>query len=81
VGVEVGGARGMSMGVSVPGIHALVGVGALPHSTRGVLGLGLSLFICDRGATRVCKSPWMTLNIYQESTLPRSNAVNPCGRP
>src|SRR5712675_2376185 len=40
VGVEVGGARGMSSGRSVPGLYALVGVGALPTlDTGGVLDL------------------------------------------
>src|SRR5712675_1388097 len=37
-GVEVGGARGMSSGRSVPGLYELVGVGALPTlNTGGVL--------------------------------------------
>src|SRR5712672_1816679 len=39
-GVEVGGARGMSSGRSVPGLYELVGVGALPTlDTGGVLDL------------------------------------------
>src|SRR5712672_3129773 len=39
-GVEVGGARGMSSGRSVPGLYALAGVGALPTlDTGGVLDL------------------------------------------
>src|SRR5712671_6062523 len=40
MGVEVGGARGMSSGRSVPGLYELVGVGALPTlDTGGVLDL------------------------------------------
>src|SRR5712671_6962558 len=40
MGVEVGGARGMSSGRSVPGLYELVGVGALPTlNTGGVLDL------------------------------------------
>src|SRR5712672_1521149 len=35
VGVEVGGAKGMSSGRSVPGLYALVGVGALPTLDTG----------------------------------------------
>src|SRR5712672_1209303 len=39
-GVEVGGARGMSSGRSVPGVNEVVGVGALPTlDTGGVLDL------------------------------------------
>src|SRR5712671_6224797 len=39
-GVEVGGARGMSSGRSVPGLYEFVGVGALPTlNTGGVLDL------------------------------------------
>src|SRR5712675_2446153 len=39
-GVEVGGAKGMSSGRSVPGLYTLVGVGALPTlDTGGVLDL------------------------------------------
>src|SRR5882757_5829936 len=34
-GVEVGGARGMSSGRSVPGLYVLVGVGALPTLDTG----------------------------------------------
>src|SRR5882757_935981 len=34
-GVEVGGARGMSSGRSVPGVNELVGVGALPTLDTG----------------------------------------------
>src|SRR5712672_34822 len=34
-GVEVGGARGMSSGRSVPGLYELVGVGALPTLDTG----------------------------------------------
>src|SRR5712672_4424518 len=38
-GVEVGGARGMSSGRSVPGVYEFVGVGELPKlDTGGVLG-------------------------------------------
>jgi len=44
-GVEVGGARGMSSGRSVPGLYELVGVGALPTlDTGGVPWLGLASF-------------------------------------
>src|SRR5712671_776620 len=44
VGVEVGGARGMSSGRSVPGLYELVGVGALPTlDTGGVLDLDFCL--------------------------------------
>src|SRR5712675_1787796 len=40
VGVEVGGARGMSSGRSVPGVNEFVGVGALPTlDTGGVFNL------------------------------------------
>src|SRR5712672_2360732 len=40
VGVEVGGARGMLSGRSVPGVNEAVGVGALPTlNTGGVLDL------------------------------------------
>src|SRR5712675_1656904 len=43
-GVEIGGARGMSSGRSVPGLYALVGVGALPTlDTGGVLDLDFCL--------------------------------------
>src|SRR5882672_1746509 len=43
-GGEVGGARGMSSGRSVPGLYALVGVGALPTlDTGGVLDLDFCL--------------------------------------
>src|SRR5712671_2576986 len=43
-GFEVGGARGMSSGRSVPGLYALVGVGALPTlDTGGVLDLDCRL--------------------------------------
>src|SRR5712671_606493 len=43
-GVEVGGARGMSSGRSVPGLYEFVGVGALPTlDTGGVLDLDCRL--------------------------------------
>src|SRR5712675_1213566 len=44
VGVEVGGARGMSSGRNVPGVNVLVEAGVLPTlNTRGVLDLDFLL--------------------------------------
>jgi len=44
-GVEVGGARGMSSGRSVPGVTELVGVGGTPNTRhRGSPRLGLLCF-------------------------------------
>src|SRR5712672_253152 len=56
VGVEIGGARGMSSGRSVPGVKELVGVGALPTLDTGeALDLGLCL-ISMTGAPNVSGS-------------------------
>src|SRR5712675_59942 len=59
VGVEVGGARGMSSGRSVPGLYAFVGVGALPTlDTGGVLALDCCFLFSTGAPTNGCKSPW-----------------------
>src|SRR6267154_6226387 len=57
-GVEVGGARGVSSGRSVPGVNVLVEAGVLPTlDTRGGLDLDFCL-ICSTGVpTNGCKSP------------------------
>src|SRR5712671_1523070 len=79
--VEVGGARGMSSGRSVPGLYALVGVGALPTlDTGGVLDLDFCLLSVVGAPTNGCKSPWMTLkHLIRESSLPKSDAVKSAG--
>src|SRR5712672_17609 len=81
VGVEVGGARGMSSGRSVPGLYALVGVGALPTlDTGGVLDLDCCFLSSTGAPTNGCKSPWMTLkHLIRESNLPRTVAVKSAG--
>src|SRR5712671_4185806 len=81
VGVEVGGARGMSSGRSVPGLYELVGVGALPTlDTGGVLDLDFRLISSTGAPTNGCNSPWMTLkHLIRESNLPKSTAVKSAG--
>src|SRR5712671_5712335 len=81
MGVEVGGARGMSSGRSVPGVNELVGVGALPTLDTGeVLDLDFCLISLIGAPTNGCKSPWMTLkHLIRESSLPKSNAVKSTG--
>src|SRR5712672_2183681 len=81
MGVEVGGARGMSSGRSVPGLYELVGVGALPTlDTGGVLDLDFCLIFPTGVPTNGCNSPWMTLkHLIRESSLPKSCAVKSVG--
>src|SRR5882672_3548564 len=81
VGVEVGGARGMSSGRSVPGVNELVGVGALPTlDTGGVLDLDFCLLSATGVPTNGCNSPWMILkHLIRGSSLPRSVAVKSVG--
>src|SRR5712671_898776 len=81
VEVEVGGARGMSSGRSVPGLYELVGVGALPTlDTGGVLDLDFRLIFSTGAPTNGCNSPWMTLkHLIRGSSLPRSVAVKSAG--
>src|SRR5712672_2417875 len=81
VGVEVGGARGMSSGRSVPGVNVLVGVGILPTlDTGGVLDLDFLLISSTGAPTNGCKSPWMTLkHLIRESSLPKSDVVKSAG--
>src|SRR5712675_943837 len=81
VGVEVGGARGMSSGRSVPGVNVLVEVGVLPTlDTRGVLDLDCFLLSSTGTPTNGCNSPWMTLkHLIRESNLPKSDAVKSAG--
>src|SRR5712671_6106389 len=80
-GVEVGGARGMSSGRSVPGLYELVGVGALPTlDTGGVLDLDCCFLSSTGAPTNGCNSPWMTLkHLIRESNLPKSDAVKSAG--
>src|SRR5712675_2746252 len=80
-GVEVGGARGMSSGRSVPGLYELVGVGALPTlDTGGVLDLDFCLISVTGAPTNGCNSPWMTLkHLIRGSNLPKSCAVKSAG--
>src|SRR5882757_9104315 len=80
-GVEVGGARGMSSGRSVPGLYELVGVGALPTlDTGGVLDLDFCLIFPTGAPMNGCNSPWMTLkHLIRESNLPKSDAVKSAG--
>src|SRR5712671_3768386 len=57
-GVEVGGARGMSSGRSVPGLYELVGVGALPTlDTGGVLDLDCLVLTVTGAPTNGWSSP------------------------
>src|SRR5712675_933423 len=79
--VEVGGARGMSSGRSVPGVNELVGVGALPTlDTGGVLDLDCRFLSSTGAPTNGCNSPWMTLkHLIRESNLPKSDAVKSAG--
>src|SRR5712675_865019 len=79
--VEVGGARGMSSGRSVPGVNELVGVGVLPTlDTGGVLDLDSCLLSVTGAPMNGCKSPWMTLkHLIRGSSLPKSDAVKSAG--
>src|SRR5712671_1707306 len=81
MGVEVGGARGMSSGRSVPGVNILVGVGILPTlDTGGVLDLDFFLIFSTGAPTNGCNSPWMTLkHLIRESNLPKFCAVKSTG--
>src|SRR5712672_3728518 len=81
VGVEVGGARGMSSGGSVPGLYELVGVGALPTLDTGeVLDLDCFLLSSTGVPMNGCNSLWMTLkHLIRESNLPKSDAVKSAG--
>ena len=81
VGVEVGGARGMSSGRSVPGVDELVGVGALPTlDTRGVLDLDCLVLTVTGVPTNGWSSPWMTLKyLIRLSIFPKSLAVKSAG--
>src|SRR5712671_1138437 len=57
-GVEIGVARGMSSGRSVPGLYELVGVGALPTlDTGGVLDLGCLVLTVTGAPTNGWSSP------------------------
>src|SRR5712671_6965332 len=80
-GVEVGGARGMSSGGSVPGLYELVGVGALPTLDTGeVLDLDCFLLSSTGVPMNGCNSLWMTLkHLVRGSSLPRSVAVKSAG--
>src|SRR5712672_2034591 len=81
VGFEVGGARGMSSGRSVPGLYALVGVGALPTlDTGGVLDLDCLVLTVTGAPTNGWISPWMTLkHLIRLSIFPKSLAVKSVG--
>src|SRR5712672_809820 len=76
-GVEVGGARGMLSGRSVPGLYELVGVGALPTlDTRGVLDLDCLILTMTGAPTNSWSSPWMTLkHLIRLSIFSKSLAV------
>src|SRR5712671_4440632 len=80
-GVEVGGAMGMSSGRSVPGLYALVGVGALPTlDTGGVLDLDFCLISMTGAPTNGCKSPWMALkHLIRPSIFSKSFVVKSAG--
>src|SRR5712672_2998239 len=81
VGVEVGGARGMSSGRSVPGLYELVGVGALPTlDTGGVLDLDCFLLSVTGVPTNGWSSPWIALkHLIRLSNFPKSFAVRSAG--
>src|SRR5712672_158167 len=81
VGGVVGGARGMSSGRSVPGLYALVGVGALPTlDTGGVLDLDFCLISVTGAPTNGCKSPWTALkHLIRLSIFPKSLAEKSAG--
>src|SRR5712672_309619 len=81
VGVEVGGARGMSSGRSVPGLYELVGVGALPTlDTGGVLDLDFCLLTVVGRPTNGWSSPWIALkHLIRLSNFPKSFAVRSAG--
>src|SRR5712672_747999 len=74
VGVEIGGARGMSSGRSVPGLYELVRVGALPTlDTGGVLDLDCLVLTVTGAPTNGWSSPWMTLkHLIRLSIFPKS---------
>src|SRR5712675_173921 len=80
-GVEVGGARGMSSGGSVPGLYELVGVGALPTlDTGGVLDLDRLVLTATGAPMNGWSSPWMTLkHLIRLSIFPKSLAVKSAG--
>src|SRR5712672_963634 len=80
-GVEVGGARGMSSGRSVPGLYELVGVGALPTlNTGGVLDLDCLVLTVTGTPMNGWISPWMTLkHLIRLSIFPKSLAVKSAG--
>src|SRR5712671_6139475 len=81
VGVEVGGARGMSSGRSVPGVNVLVKAGVLPTlNTGGVLDLDCLLLSVTGAPTNGWSSPWMTLkHLIRLSIFPKSLAVKSMG--
>src|SRR5712672_2134472 len=81
VGVEVGGARGMLSGRSVPGVNELVGVGALPTlDTGGVLDLDCLVLSLTRVPTNGWSSLWMTLkHLIRLSIFPKSLAIKSTG--
>src|SRR5712672_2360673 len=81
VGVEVGGARGMSSGSSVPGINELVEAGVLPTlDTGGVLDLDCLVLTMTGAPTNGWSSPWMTLkHLIRLSIFPKSFAVKSAG--
>src|SRR5712671_3172904 len=81
MGVEVGGARGMSSGRSVPGVNELVGFGALPTlDTGGVLDLDCLVLTMTGAPTNGWSSPWMTLkHLIRLSIFPKSLAVRSTG--
>src|SRR5712672_4205571 len=81
VGVEVGGAGGMSSGRSVPGVNELVRVGALQTlDTGGVLDLDCLVLTTTRAPTNGWSSPWMTLkHLIRLSIFSKSFAVKSTG--
>src|SRR5712672_447336 len=81
MGFEVGGARGMSSGRSVPGVKELVGVGALPTLDTGeVLDLDCLVLTMTGAPTNGWSSPWMTLkHLIRLSIFPKSFAVKSAG--
>src|SRR5712672_1286045 len=81
VGVEVGGARGMLSGRSVPGVNELVGVGALPTLDTGeVLDLDFCLLTVVGRPTNGWSSLWIALkHLIRLSNFPKSFAVRSAG--
>src|SRR5712672_3140757 len=81
VGVEVGGARGMSSGRSVPGVNVLVKAGVLPTlDTGGDPYLDCLLLSVTGAPTNGWSSPWMTLkHLIRLSIFPKSLAVKSAG--